>query len=454
MQMRRGLRRAWLVAALAVVVGQPVTSRAFSTGVPSTVFGASGCPLCHSGGSPPTVVLSGPTVLSPGDTADYTLTIFGSPAQPYGGLNVSSNGGLLSGGGPFALGTQVLSGTGGLAEITHTTPKQGDVGNVVEFSFRWTAPPAFSGTVTLSGWGNAVNRNFASSGDAAALATLEIVSTAPSPTPTATPTPAPDLCGDVAPLDPALVTDAAAQSCQKAVTKVGTLYVKKGLKAVQKCLKSFHKAGAPAADPLALCAGSAAASIPPTDAKAAASLTKAAAKLRAILAAKCDDAAVAVLGLCAATETGLEDCLLTAHHQGITETVVTQYGALQPTADPSARKCQAIVGKTAAGLLNTYLKASGKCLTARNKDGSVAAGAPLCIGTVSGGFVPPTDAKVAAALVKATAKLSSKVSASCTEGNVGDLDACAGNKADLIQCLVCAQRSIAFDLLGSQFGGN
>jgi len=73
---------------------------------------------------------------------------------------------------------------------------------------------------------------------------------------------------------------------------------------------------------------------------------------------------------------------------------------------------------------------------------------------MSGGFVPPTDQKVAEALPKAAGKLSSKVSGSCTETNVTDLAACASNKSDLIQCLVCGQRAIAFELLGDQFGGS
>ena len=104
--------------------------------------------------------------------------------------------------------------------------------------------------------------------------------------------------------------------------------------------------------------------------------------------------------------------------------------------------------------LNAYLKASQKCLNTRNKNGTAGSGAALCIGSMSGGFVPPGDADVAGALLKAAGKLSSKVSSSCTETDVGNLDACAGNKADLIECLVCSQRTIAFQLLGAQYGGH
>jgi len=448
-----GQRLVWIAMVAAIAIAQPTMSRAFSTGIPSTVFGVGGCPLCHAGGVTPTVLLSGPTTVDPGDTADYTLTIFGTPPQTYGGLNVAANGGTLSTGGPFAIGTQAISGLAGLAEITHTTPKQGDLSDIIEFSFKWTAPPSFVGTVTLRGWGNNVNHNFTSSGDAAALDTLDIVSSAPSATPTATPTPGPDPCTDVAPLDPALVSDAAAQSCQKAIAKAAALYTKKSLKAAQVCLKRLQ-AGDVASDPIGLCAGSAAGNIPATDPKAAAAFAKGEAKLRALIAAKCDDTAVAALGLCSATEAGVEDCVLAAHHQGIVDAITNQYGALQPTSDPDARRCQGAIGKTAAGLLNAYLKTSGKCLNVRNQNGTAGSGADQCIGSMSGGFVPPTDGKVADALLKATGKLSSKISSACTETDVTNLASCAGNKSDLIECLVCLQRGIAFDLLGAEYGGS
>ena len=446
-----GQRFVWIALTLAIIA-QPAVSRAFSTGIPSTVFGPSGCTLCHSGGVPPTVILNGPTVVDPGDIADYTLTIFGNSAQTYGGFNVAADGGVLSTGGPFAAGTQALSGLAGLAEITHATPKQGDWMNVIEFSFRWTAPTTFAGTVHLRSWGNNVNRDFFTSGDAATLATLNVVSSAPTATPTATPTPGPDLCVDAAPLDPPLITEEDAQRCQKAVAKAGALYTKQGLKAVQNCLKTLQGAGAPS-DPISLCAGTTAA-VAPTDGKAAAAFAKGETKLRALITGKCTDSAVAALGLCATTAAGLADCLLTAHHQGVVNALGVAFGNLQPTEDPNARRCQGGIGKNAGGFLSSYLKASQKCLNSRNKDGAAGSGAAACIGSMSGGFVPPTDEKVAATLLKATGKLSSKVTSLCTETDVGNLDACAGNKADLIECLVCGTRSIAFDLLGAQYGGN
>src|SRR5262249_18526094 len=161
-------------------------------------------------------------------TADYTLTIFTNPTQDFGGLNVSAPLGVLSVGGPFSTGTTTILGGGGLAEITHTMPKQADFLYTIEFSFSWTAPSDFT-NVTLRGWGNAVNGNHLPSGDAATLSTLDVFSsTAATPTPSGSPSPTatPGSCADAAPLAPALVSDPAAQACQAAIAKAGALYVK------------------------------------------------------------------------------------------------------------------------------------------------------------------------------------------------------------------------------------
>src|SRR5262245_1452825 len=212
-RMRR-LIVAALLAALATG-GGAAAANALPGGIASTVFGATGCPLCHGGGVAPDVLLSGPTSVAPGDTAEYTLTIFSNTAQNYGGFNVAVPLGTVSTGGPFALGTQTIPGALGLAEITHTAPKQGDFMNVIEFSFQWTAPPAYVST-TMRGWGNAVNLDSTTGGDAASLATLDVFSTTldtPTARPTPTRTPGVPLCGNAAPLDPPLVTDHAALAC-------------------------------------------------------------------------------------------------------------------------------------------------------------------------------------------------------------------------------------------------
>ena len=441
---------AGVVVALVVAL-LPGAGQAFSTGVASTLLGGVGgigCNSCHSGGTPPSVVLSGPTIIDPGDSAIFTLTIFGSPGQGYGGLNVAGSTGLLTTGGPFAAQTKTIVGSGGRPEITHSAPKQGDFTNVIDFSFRWTAPADFSGSTTLRGWGNAVNNNLFNSGDAAAASSLIIMSSAPPPTPTATPTPGPDYCGIPAtPGAPALAASPEALICQHAIGKAGALFVKKGLSAIQACLKTYQ-AGSNSGDPIGLCAGTSAA-VAPTDARAASALAEVTGKARQLVAAKCSDDTLAGLDACATTLPGLQACLIETHHQQLLDALLSQYGVLAPTTDKAAQKCQRAIAGSAAGLLNGYLKASQKCLDVRNKTGNAAAGAPLCI---SGAGGPPSDAKVAAAIAKYTAALAKKLASNCDDTTLASLASCASNTDDLALCLACAHRSALSGLLAAEYG--
>ena len=141
-------------------------AQAFSTGITSPNFNASGCNLCHFGGTMPTVTLTGPTTVMPSDTNVYTLQIMNPGGQNSGGLNVSALDGVFATGGPDSANTQALTDLAGRAEITHTSPKAA-VSNVTTFSFLWTAPSSPSAVVTLNGWGNAVNLNGTTGGDRA-----------------------------------------------------------------------------------------------------------------------------------------------------------------------------------------------------------------------------------------------------------------------------------------------
>ncbi len=161
-----------LVAMLLVGLTGPAAVHAVSTGITTLSFNAAGCNLCHFGGTTPMVSLTGPTTVTGGSTSVYTLAITNPVGQSFGGLNVSAPSGVLSTGGPDATSTQTLTGTGGRAEITHTTPKAAMSGTTT-FSFQWTAPVG-STTVTLAGWGNAVNGNATASGDAAAMSALMV----------------------------------------------------------------------------------------------------------------------------------------------------------------------------------------------------------------------------------------------------------------------------------------
>jgi hypothetical protein len=103
------------------------------------------CSDCHrENGTAPTVTLSGPTTLNPGQAGDYTLTI--EPAsgsdQQQGGLNVAvPNGGTLIAGN----GTRISSG-----EIVHSSPQGGS--GTLSWSFSWQAP-ASGGTFNMYGVG-------------------------------------------------------------------------------------------------------------------------------------------------------------------------------------------------------------------------------------------------------------------------------------------------------------
>jgi hypothetical protein len=195
----------WAAAALALVWAS--AAHAFPTGIATTSFPvpALGCNFCHGGGSTPTVTLEctdcggAPPVVDPLSVHELKLTVFEIALQDHAGLNVSSVLGTLSTGGSFATNTQTIVGTGGRQEITHTAPKAA-VGGMTEFSFLWTAPAA-PATATLAAWGNAVDFNGNSAGDAASSATLDITVDGPTPTSTdtpdvtSTPTPTPTPAG-------------------------------------------------------------------------------------------------------------------------------------------------------------------------------------------------------------------------------------------------------------------
>ena len=158
----------------------------YSTGIATTSFpvASQGCNGCHSGGNTPIVSLEGPSSVEVGSVLEYTLVIVETGSQTQGGLNVSSDLGVLSLGGGDSLKTQLITGTGGREEVTHTNRKAGVAGEI-RFSFEFTAP-ASAGDVTVAGWGNAVDGTFTSLGDLASLVE-KTVSVNASPPPTAVP---------------------------------------------------------------------------------------------------------------------------------------------------------------------------------------------------------------------------------------------------------------------------
>jgi len=191
-------RSAFAFAAL--LLATSTGAHAFSGGIATTSFPlpAQGCNFCHNGGTAPAVTLEcadcggGPPAVLPLSTHEFVFTVFETGLQDHAGLNASAVLGTLATGGVFAAGTQAVVGTGGRSEITHTTPKAAS-GGFTEFSFLWTAPAA-PGVAVLSAWGNAVDGDGSTAGDAASNATLnvDVIGDVPTATPTSTPSPEAD----------------------------------------------------------------------------------------------------------------------------------------------------------------------------------------------------------------------------------------------------------------------
>lgn len=112
---------------------------ASSSGVTgATQKNGAGC-TCHGGSQAAvTVAISGPSTLTVGQTADYSVTISGGPLAR-GGTNIAASAGTLA---AAASDLRLASG-----ELTHSAPKAPSGGSVT-FNFKYTAP-ATAGDVTL-----------------------------------------------------------------------------------------------------------------------------------------------------------------------------------------------------------------------------------------------------------------------------------------------------------------
>lgn len=169
MKLQDTIVRAAAIAALA----SAATAFAEGSGITTNQFPnpLTGCNACHTGGLPPVVTLTGPTIVDTNTKNTYTLVIDSIGAQVFGGLNVASETGQLLVGGPDGSHTKGKPGTGGRAEITHSQRKPETLGQI-RFSFAWKAPNV-PGPATLHAWGNAVDGSGAA-GDMAAYVTLPI----------------------------------------------------------------------------------------------------------------------------------------------------------------------------------------------------------------------------------------------------------------------------------------
>lgn len=158
--------------ALALALAAPQSALAFSAGISSGALGASGCNLCHAGGTAPTISLTGPTTVTAGSSTEYLLTITSPVGQLSGGLNATVDIGSLTVGGADSAMTQITPSGGGNDDVTHTGAKLGN-GSEVLFSFIFDAPGS-AGTATIDVWGNAVNGTGTTAGDRATMDSLSV----------------------------------------------------------------------------------------------------------------------------------------------------------------------------------------------------------------------------------------------------------------------------------------
>ena len=102
--------------------------------------GNQNCNQCHTGGSAPTVSITGPTTLAAGATGTYTFTVSGGAAAAFGmDVSVSDVSAALN---PISSNLGVAFG-----ELHQNAPASSGT-----FQFTLTTP--FAGTVTLYGSGN------------------------------------------------------------------------------------------------------------------------------------------------------------------------------------------------------------------------------------------------------------------------------------------------------------
>ena len=124
---------------------------------------------CHTGGEAPTVELSGPAELAPGESAEYMLMVAGpqpGAANPGAGANIEASAGTLEPASDEVFKVQ-------LNQLVHQEPVPFDGEEMVHLLFEFTAPEE-PGTVTLFAAANSVNGDLQVTGDLSALTSMQI----------------------------------------------------------------------------------------------------------------------------------------------------------------------------------------------------------------------------------------------------------------------------------------
>ena len=176
--MAHSRRIVWSALAFTVIAGfiAPARVGAFSGGIASTSFSpVTGCNGCHSGGTVPTVTLTGPTSVDPDSTNEYTLTVSEQSARStLAGLNVAARDRRARDRRRRRPPTRRRSPARAASPRSRTPARRWR--RAASRRSRSCGPRrARSATVTLQAWGNAVNGNLSTSGDHAAHASLDLV---------------------------------------------------------------------------------------------------------------------------------------------------------------------------------------------------------------------------------------------------------------------------------------
>jgi MYXO-CTERM domain-containing protein len=125
------------------------------------------CSPCHSGGTAPAVMLSGPSALMRGETGTFTFTITTAAKTTGMGAAATSGVPLIAGSGTQEAGD----------ELVQAAPRVPSAGKAT-YQFTMTAPNV-TGAITIWAAGLAANANNAQSGDAAASTMMTVAILSP-----------------------------------------------------------------------------------------------------------------------------------------------------------------------------------------------------------------------------------------------------------------------------------
>lgn len=249
-------------------------------------------------------------------------------------------------------------------------------------------------------------------------------------------------CEDRAPA-PIFAPAAASQACQNAIAKAGEKFLSAELKTLGKCKLKQAAGNCPTA-------------------KDREAIDKAVAQAVATISAACSDDAVQA-GLSSSYKDESDDavissCMLSQHNVTAELLSAWSHGATTepwPSTGKERAGCVKELSGSAAKFLAGALKNANKCLAGQAKAGNAGDLAPVCLGSFSGGaFVPPTDAKTAAAQAKLVQKTEGKIAQKCgpAAADIATIFACPGAQtvADLQACIVCRGWDAVFDAAEQQ----